>query len=171
MILSSELYKEHGVRKGIVILIKYIVAKYFSAFFHFLKREDSSSFHKATYQAKGIRNYPLLLTDKDAQSSHQSSHQSSPQLKCISCGLCEKVCPTNCISIQSSKESKVPKTLMSGPTPISFNIKLQQCTRCGYCVDVCPVDAIELSGVYDFYSDPAKTIWGKTELTAKDIKS
>lgn len=159
MILSSELYKQHGVRKGIVILIKYVMAKYLKALVHLFKKNNDGILYHSTYYAKGIRNYPKLVTDDENN------------LKCISCGLCEKACPTECISIQHDDKVKIPKTLTTGPIPLAFDIQLHSCTRCGYCVEVCPVDAIELTGFYDFFSRPAKSSWNKNELASKDIES
>lgn len=44
---------------------------------------------------------------------------------CISCGICEGECPTNCISQGD------PIYVINGP----------DCIDCGACAGVCPVDA------------------------------
>lgn len=154
MILSSELYRKIGITKTLFTVLKYVLKKYLTALLGLFKKEESS-FHKANYLAKGIRNYPSLVTDDELN------------LKCISCGLCEVVCPTQCISVKKDELLNIPSSMTTGPVPLIFDIRLQECTRCSYCIDVCPVDAINLRGVYDFYADPSKEIWNIKDLTSK----
>lgn len=47
--------------------------------------------------------------------------------KCIGCGMCQRVCPVDCISGEKKEQRR-----------IDYN----RCTHCGRCVSVCPVDAI-----------------------------
>ena len=47
--------------------------------------------------------------------------------KCIGCGMCQRVCPVDCISGEKKEKRR-----------IDYN----RCTHCGRCVSVCPVDAI-----------------------------
>jgi len=50
---------------------------------------------------------------------------------CSGCGICEAVCPTNCIKFEWENGLKVPK--------INFN----RCVNCGRCYQVCPGKKIE----------------------------
>lgn len=47
--------------------------------------------------------------------------------KCIGCGICQKVCPQNCIDLANGKAA----------------IRQQNCLHCGACFEKCPVGAIE----------------------------
>jgi NADH:ubiquinone oxidoreductase subunit F (NADH-binding)/Pyruvate/2-oxoacid:ferredoxin oxidoreductase delta subunit len=47
--------------------------------------------------------------------------------KCISCGICAKICPVNCIS---------------GAPKIPYKIDRARCVKCGACREKCPADAI-----------------------------
>ena len=47
--------------------------------------------------------------------------------KCIGCGICQKVCPQNCIDLANGKAI----------------IRQQNCLHCGACFEKCPVGAIE----------------------------
>ena len=47
--------------------------------------------------------------------------------KCIGCGMCQRVCPVDCISGEKKEQR---------------HIDYNRCTHCGRCVSVCPVDAI-----------------------------
>lgn len=49
--------------------------------------------------------------------------------KCISCGLCAKICPEGCIEM-TGKNKKIPV------------IDYDYCKGCGLCVAECPVKAI-----------------------------
>jgi len=55
--------------------------------------------------------------------------------KCISCGLCVKVCPNQAIKL--IEETKKPR------------ISLSRCIFCGECADACPVKAITMTKEYE----------------------
>ena len=60
--------------------------------------------------------------------------------KCISCGLCAKICPNRAIEmVEVSKKykDKYPKKYLK--------IDLGKCCFCGLCEDICPKDAIRLT--------------------------
>ena len=60
--------------------------------------------------------------------------------KCISCGLCAKICPNRAIEmVEVPKEykDKYPKTYPK--------IDLGKCCFCGLCEDICSKDAIRLT--------------------------
>lgn len=60
--------------------------------------------------------------------------------KCISCGLCAKICPNRAIEmVEASKEDK---DIYSKTYP---KIDLGKCCFCGLCEDICPKDAIKLT--------------------------
>ncbi len=54
--------------------------------------------------------------------------------KCISCGLCAKVCPEGVIQMQEQKNFKKKKP------QVDYNF----CKGCGVCAQECPVKAIEM---------------------------
>ena len=74
--------------------------------------------------------------------------------KCISCGLCDKICPNRAIEmVEAAKADKdnYPKTYPK--------IDLGKCCFCGLCEDVCPKDAINLTkNVFLSTFDPSNTI-------------
>ena len=72
--------------------------------------------------------------------------------KCVSCQLCEFVCPPKAIRItpgsvpeEESEREHVEKA------PEEFEINMLRCIYCGYCQEVCPEEAIFLQ---DEYSSP-----------------
>ncbi len=55
---------------------------------------------------------------------------------CIGCGLCEKICISNCIQIDTKYGSKGRKVVRG------WTLNLGRCIYCGYCAEVCPELAI-----------------------------
>lgn len=63
--------------------------------------------------------------------------------RCVSCQLCEFICPPKAIKIiPGSIEGKVEKA------PQEFEINMIRCIYCGMCEEVCPEQAIFLSPKY-----------------------
>lgn len=60
--------------------------------------------------------------------------------KCISCGICAKVCPNRAIEMVDAPETQ--KDTYSKTYP---KIDLGKCCFCRLCEDVCPTDAITLT--------------------------
>ena len=58
--------------------------------------------------------------------------------KCISCGLCAKVCPNKAIEMIEIKQAD--QTIKRYP-----QIDLSKCCFCGLCQDICPVKALKLT--------------------------
>ena len=53
--------------------------------------------------------------------------------KCISCGMCERICPEGICFPTGEKNSK---------GKIFFEADLDYCKGCGLCAEICPVKAI-----------------------------
>jgi NADH-quinone oxidoreductase chain I len=61
--------------------------------------------------------------------------------RCISCCLCAKICPTQCIRLVTSGEER--KVIDE------YDVDLGHCLFCGLCAEVCPEEAIVLSRRYE----------------------
>ena len=67
--------------------------------------------------------------------------------KCISCMMCEKDCPCNCISVAGETREGV-----KGKVLTSYLLDFTKCSLCGICVEVCPTAALEFSQEYELAS-------------------
>ena len=68
---------------------------------------------------------------------------------CISCLLCERACPIDCIKIEDAKIDKIlvtsahdGKATPKIKDPTRFDINLYKCMYCALCVEPCPTGAI-----------------------------
>jgi len=66
-------------------------------------------------------------------------------VRCTACGICSKVCPSQCIWITRAEDPETGKPLKM---PAEFAIDIDLCMNCGYCAEYCPFDAIKMD--HDF---------------------
>ncbi len=66
---------------------------------------------------------------------------------CIVCMMCQRACPSNCISIAGKKvEGKKGKVLTK------YMLDFTKCSLCGSCVESCNFNALEYSKEYNLAS-------------------
>ncbi len=75
--------------------------------------------------------------------------ESPGQPLCVACGLCAKVCPSNCITIQTGKAPALPGG-KEKKIPVVFTVDFTRCSLCGLCVQGCPAGGLRFS--HDLYS-------------------
>ncbi|MGB9730533.1 MULTISPECIES: NuoI/complex I 23 kDa subunit family protein [Calditerrivibrio] len=63
--------------------------------------------------------------------------------KCVGCYLCQKVCPSECIHIETDAGPNGERLIRK------FEIELDRCIYCGFCEEACPKDAIHMGRRYD----------------------
>ena len=82
---------------------------------------------------------------------------------CIVCDLCAKICPVNCIDIESIKATEAIGQTSDGTTKrlyaAKFDIDMAKCMYCGLCTVVCPTECIVMTNQYD------KTVFELSDLT------
>ncbi len=86
----------------------------------------------------GYRGAPTLVKDEDGRE------------KCVSCQLCEFVCPPKAIRITPGSIAPDSSNAKIEKAPREFKIDMIRCIYCGMCEEVCPEEAIFLRKDYLF---------------------
>ena len=84
----------------------------------------------------GYRGVPVLVKDPNGRS------------KCVSCQLCEFVCPPKAIRIAPAEIPEDADYAHVEKEPKAFDINMLRCIYCGLCEEVCPEEAIFLQDLY-----------------------
>jgi NADH-quinone oxidoreductase subunit I len=98
------------------------------------------------------------------------SDPATGQPKCFVCKLCEKACPSDCITVEGVKPEGARRK-----TVTTYRLDFTKCSLCGSCVEACRDGAIRYSREYnlagvrkeDFVMDLFKRLEAQTRETEK----
>jgi NADH-quinone oxidoreductase subunit I len=87
-------------------------------------------------------------------------------LKCTACTMCVKVCPVDCISLESVRGADKRMVLAS------YDINIGRCMFCGLCVEVCPPKSLKHTSAYEMASlDRGELILHFIKEDAAEVKA
>ncbi len=66
------------------------------------------------------------------------------EIKCVCCMACEKICPTQVITIEKGK-----KEGRKMPFPVRYDFEMERCIFCEFCVESCGFDSIILNHQFE----------------------
>ena len=66
------------------------------------------------------------------------------EARCVGCGLCAAICPSQCIHIYTVDSPDHTKIVER------YEIEVLRCIYCAFCVEACPYSAIALTGHYEY---------------------
>jgi NADH-quinone oxidoreductase subunit I len=104
---------------------------------HFFKKKVTMQYPEEKWVVpEGYRGAPYLVKDQQGRT------------KCVSCQLCEFVCPPKAIQITPPGPGGLPEAGNVEKGPREFEINMLRCIFCGLCQEVCPEEAIFLMKDY-----------------------
>ncbi|MDX1951145.1 MAG: NADH-quinone oxidoreductase subunit I [Verrucomicrobiota bacterium] len=109
---------------------------------HFFKKKVTMQYPEEKWKVpEGYRGAPYLVKDQEGRT------------KCVSCQLCEFVCPPKAIRITPPGPAGDPQAGNVEKGPKEFEINMIRCIFCSYCQEVCPEEAIFLMKDYSITSE------------------
>ena len=130
-----------------------------------LKSYINDIWEAVTTTAKGMRITAGYGVDAKEEVTIQYPEQRGPAFErfrgfltndvktCISCNMCVKVCPIDCISLEAVRGADKKMVL------VSYDINIGRCMYCGLCVEVCPPKSLTHSGGFE------KAMLSRDEMT------
>ncbi len=126
MILEKQFYSKNSLLRSTFILLRGLGTMGLRLLFTLLGKKIRHSVFRS--ERKRLKGLPYLLINREKQ------------LACISCGLCQDICPSNCLHILIEGR---PEEAYGNP-PEGVTLEVLKCMFCGLCEEVCPEDAIRM---------------------------
>ncbi|OFW47667.1 MAG: hypothetical protein A2163_10375 [Actinobacteria bacterium RBG_13_35_12] len=84
----------------------------------------------------------IIIPDGSRGVIHLKLDLDSLEVICNGCGVCNIICPQNCIDVKKRTENNGREVLDE------FRLDLSKCIFCGNCIEFCKMNAIDMSYKY-----------------------
>ncbi len=91
-------------------------------------------------------------------------HDERGKTKCVACGLCMIVCPSQCIYVETAEDENGRRY------PKRYELDATRCIFCGFCEEACPVDAIFMGKTYEWVARQRTPLLMNTEKLLEQKK-
>ena len=100
-------------------------------------------------------NYPYEkgAVSKKFRGQHALRLYPSGEERCISCKLCESICPAQAITINGAARQDGSRRTTR------YDIDMTKCIYCGLCQEACPVDAIVESHIFEYATETHEALY------------
>ncbi len=162
-----------GILKGISVTLTHFFKTYSDDFQNWIKKVSKRDLiqYRSSAQATGLFTieYPehQLIPPEEYRMIpflvYEPGENGERKYRCTACGICSKVCPTQCIWITRKKDESTGKPI---PQSEEFYIDIDRCMNCGSCAEFCPFDAIKMDHDFEIstYERGTKRIFPKQRL-------
>lgn len=93
---------------------------------------------------------------------HALRRYANGEERCISCKLCEAVCPAQVITIEGYKREDGSRRALR------YDLDLSKCIFCGLCEEACPVDAIVETANVEYATETRQELYYNKEKLLKN---
>jgi NADH-quinone oxidoreductase subunit I len=91
--------------------------------------------HESVKMYRRFRGHIELIGDEEGKAN------------CIVCGMCQRACPSGCITLAGEKPEGSKKKVLT-----RYILDFTTCSLCGSCVESCNFDALQFSNEYNLAS-------------------
>lgn len=119
--------------------------------------------HTVRYPKEDLEVFPISGNSPNYRGFHTNDLE-----KCIGCGNCARICPTDAVTMVESGDVKVANKFAKIVRPV---FDYGRCCFCAQCVDVCPTGSLQMSRdyIHSFHPDLSVPVADEPEIVSKDF--